>query len=77
MKDMFLTTWSCLPTDVSVPDTIEYVLNELYLENKLHLLPSRLKFKPLFLQLKTKNPFIGNSKFYKQVYEFSFTRHSV
>ena len=74
---MLLTMWSCLFTNVSVPDTIEYVLNELSLENKLPSLLSTLNFKPSFLKLKTQNAFILNSKFYLQVDKFSIIRHSV
>ena len=47
---MLLTMWSYLFTNVSDPDTIECVLNELSLENKLPSLPSTVSFKPSFLK---------------------------
>ena len=54
-------------TNVSVHETIEYIINEIYVENKLPKLCSKLIFKRLFLKLTTENTYMLNSKFYKQV----------
>ena len=54
-------------TNVPVHETIEYIINEIYVENKLPKLCSKLIFKRLLLKLTTENTFMLNSKFYKQV----------
>ena len=54
-------------TNVSVHETIEYIINEIYVENKLPKLCSKLIFKRLLLKLTIENTFMLNSKFYKQV----------
>ena len=54
-------------TNVPVHETIEYIANEIYVENKLPKLCSKLIFKRLLLKLTTENTFMLNSKFYKQV----------
>ena len=53
--------------NVPVHKTIEYIINEIYVENKLPKLGSKLIFKRLLLKLTTENTFMINSKFYKQV----------
>ena len=40
-------------TDVPVQETIEYIINEIYAENKLPKLCSNLIFKQLLLKLTT------------------------
>ena len=52
---------------VPVHETIEYIINEIYVEIKLPKLCSKLIFKRLLLKLTTENTFLLNSKFYKQV----------
>ena len=54
-------------THVPVHETIEYIINEIYEENKLPKLYSKLIFKRLLVKLTTENTFMFNSKFYKQV----------
>ena len=56
-------------TIVSVYKTIEYIINEIYVENKLSKLCLKLIFKRLLLLLKltTENSFMLDSKFYRQV----------
>ena len=54
-------------TNVPVHETIEYIINEIYVENKLPKLCSKLIFKRLLLKLTTENTFMLDSKFYKQV----------
>ena len=56
-----------LLTNVPVHETIEYIINEIYVENKLPKLYSKLILKRLLLKLTTENTFMLNSKFYKQV----------
>ena len=53
-------------TNVLITETIEYILDEIYVHNKLPKLCSRLIFKRLLLKLTTKSTFKFNSKFYKQ-----------
>ena len=52
--------------NVPITETIEYILDEIYVHNKLPKLCSRLIFKRLLLKLTTKSTFKFNSKFYKQ-----------
>ena len=54
-------------TNVLVHETIEYIINEIYVENKLRKLCSKPIFKCLLLKLITENSFVFNSRFYKQV----------
>ena len=54
-------------TNASVRKTIEYIINEIYGENKLPKLCSKLIFKRLLPKLTTENTYMLNSKFYKQV----------
>ena len=46
---------------------IEYIINGIYVENKLPKLCSQLIFKRLLLKLTAANTFMLNLKFYKQV----------
>ena len=45
-------------TNIPVHETIEYIINETYVENKLPKLCSKLIFKRLLLKLTTENTFI-------------------
>ena len=45
----------------------EHIVNEIYVENKLRKLCSKLIFKRLLLKLTTENTFMINSNLYKQV----------
>ena len=45
----------------------EHIVNEIYVENKLPKLCSKLIFKRLLLKLTTENTFMINSNLYKQV----------
>ena len=54
-------------TNVPVHETIEYIINEIYVEKKLPKLCSKLIFKRLSLKLATENTFMLNSKFCEQV----------
>ena len=53
-------------TNVPITETIEYILDEIYVKNKLPKLCSRLIFKRLLLKLTTESTYMFNSKFYKQ-----------
>ena len=53
-------------TNVSITETIEYILDEIYVNNKLPKLSSRLIFKRLPLKLNTESTYMFNSKFNKQ-----------
>ena len=53
-------------TNVPVNETIEYIIKEIYVENKLPKLCSKLIFKRLLLKF-TRDTSKLNSKFYKQV----------
>ena len=53
-------------TNVSITETIEYILDEIYVNNKLPKLCIRLIFKRLFLKLTTESNYMFNSKFSKQ-----------
>ena len=64
---MFFYDVESLLTNVPVHKTSEYIINEIYMENKLPKLCSKLIFKRLLLKSTTENTFIFNSKFYKQV----------
>ena len=52
-------------TNVPITETIEYILDEIYVKNKLPKLCSRLIFKRLLLKLTTESTYMFNSKFYK------------
>ena len=53
-------------TNVPINETIEYILNKIYVHNKLPKLCSRLIFKRVLLKLTTESTYMFNSKSYKQ-----------
>ena len=53
-------------TNVPVIETIDFILDEIYVHNKLPKLCSRLIFKRLLLRLTTESTFIFQSSYYKQ-----------
>ena len=55
-----------LVTNDPITETMQYILDEIYVHNKLPKLWSRLIFKRLLLKLTTESTYIFNSKFYKQ-----------
>ena len=52
--------------NVPITETIEFILDEIYVPNKLPKLCSGLIFKRLLLKLTTESIYMFNSKFYKQ-----------
>ena len=54
-----------LVSNVPVYETIKYILNEIYMKNKLSKLCSKLMSRCLLLKLTTESTFMLNSKFYK------------
>ena len=54
---------------ISVPiqETIDYILDEIYVKNKLPKICSKLIFKRLLSKLTTENTFMFTSSFYKQI----------
>ena len=65
-KDYLSYDKKSLFTNGPITKTIEYILCEIYVPNKLPKLCSRLIFKRLYLKLTTESTYIINSKFYKQ-----------
>ena len=53
-------------TNVPIQETIYYILEEIYVKNKLPKICSKLIFKRLLLKLTTENTFMLTSDFYKQ-----------
>ena len=53
-------------TNVSIQETIDYILDEIYVKNKLPKICSKLIFKRLLLKLRTENTFMFTSNFYQQ-----------
>ena len=53
-------------TNVSIQETIDYILDEIYVKNKLPKICSKLILKRLLLKLTTENTFMFSSDFYKQ-----------
>ena len=53
-------------TNVPINETIDYILDEIYVHNKLPKLSTKLVFKRLLLKLTTESTFIFQSQFYKQ-----------
>ena len=53
-------------TNVPIQETIDHILNEIYVKNKLPKICSKLIFKRLLLKLTTENTFKFTSDFYKQ-----------
>ena len=54
-------------TNVPVHETIDYILQEIYVKEKLPKICSKLIMKQLSLKLTTENTFMLNSNFYKQI----------
>ena len=54
-------------TNVPIQETIEYILDEIYVKKKLPKICSKLIFKRLLLKLTTENTFMFTSSFYKQI----------
>ena len=52
-------------TNVPVHETIDYILQEIYVKEKLLIICSKLIMKHLLLKLTTENTFMLNSNFYK------------
>ena len=53
-------------TNVPIQEKIDYILDEIYLKNKLPKICSKLIFKGLLLKLTTENTFRFASEFCKQ-----------
>ena len=53
-------------TNVPIHDTINYILDEIYVRKKLPELCTRRIFKNLLLKLTTESTFMFNNRFYKQ-----------
>ena len=53
--------------NVPVHETIDYILQEIYVKEKLPKICSKLIMKRLLLKLTTENTFMLNSNFYKQI----------
>ena len=54
-------------TNVPVHETTDYILQEIYVKEKLPEICSKLIMKHLVLKITTENTFILNSNFYKQI----------
>ena len=54
-------------TNVPIQETIDYILGEIYVKNKLPKIYSKLMSKRLLLKLTMGNTFIFTSSFYKQI----------
>ena len=54
-------------TNVPVHETIDYILQEIYVKENLPIICSKLIMKRLLLKLTTENTFMLNSNFYKQI----------
>ena len=54
-------------TNVPIQKTIDYILDEIYVKNKLPKICLKLIFKRLLLKLTTENTFMFTSNFYKQI----------
>ena len=54
-------------TNIPVKETIDYIINEIYVNHKLKPMCSKLIFKRLLLKLTTESTFIFNTKFYRQI----------
>ena len=73
-QDSLLSDEECLSydteslfTNVPVHETIDYILQEVYVKEKLSKICSKLIMKRLLLKLTTENTFMLNSNFYKQI----------
>ena len=54
-------------TNVPIQEKIDYILEEIYVKNKLPKIFSKLTFKRLLLKLMTENTLMFPSDFYKQI----------
>ena len=54
-------------TNIPIQDTINYIVKQIYFDNKLKPICSKLIFTRLLKKLAMENTFIFNKKFYKQV----------
>ena len=54
-------------TNVPVHETVDYILQEIYVKENLPIICSKLIMKRLLLKLTTENTFMLNSNFYKQI----------
>ena len=54
-------------TNIPVKETIDYIMNEIYVNQKLKPMCSKLIFKRLLLKLTTESTLIFNTKFYRQI----------
>ena len=50
--------------NISLKETIDYVLEQVYVHNKLHIICSKLIFRRLLEKITTENLFQLNSKFF-------------
>ena len=57
----------CLFTNVPVHETTDYFLNKICVKEKLSTICSKLIMKRLLLKLRTKNTFMLNSTYYKEI----------
>ena len=55
-------------TNIPLKETIDYILEQIYVHNKLPIICSKLIFCRLLEKLTTENLFQLNSKFFKQTY---------
>ena len=53
-------------TNVPINDTIDYIIDQIYVQNKLPIICTELIMKRLLLKLSTESTFIFQSNFYKQ-----------
>ena len=53
-------------TNVPINDTIDYITDQIYVQNKLPIICTELIMKRLLLKLSTESTFIFQSNFYKQ-----------
>ena len=54
-------------TNVPIHETIEYILDEIYINKKLPELCKRTMFRKFLLKLTCENTFMFNEKFFKQI----------
>lgn len=66
MTNTFPMMSNSLFTNVPIYDTIDYILDEIYVNKKLPTICTRLIMKRLLLKLSTENTFIFQSNYYKQ-----------
>ena len=54
--------------NIPIKDTVEYIVEQIYTNQKLKSISGKLIFKCLLLKLATDCTYIFNHKFYKQIY---------